>query len=125
MTNITIVDVHENKVKFISSLGKGVAIWCGESPKVGGCYHVELDVDDMFEWGVNINSTNKKTSTIKILDNELSFTAQILSYENDGVLTVSLGGEVIFLDVNSSPGTIKYVSFSTPVNNVSLYPVEL
>ena len=123
MTNVTILKVHEDKVEFTSPLGKGVAVWCGESPQTDGCYHVELDVDDTFEWGRNIESTNEDTPAIKIIDNKFLFIAQVLSYEDDGVLTVSLGGEIIFLDVNSSPGTSKYVSFSTPINNVSLYPV--
>ncbi|WES68091.1 hypothetical protein [Superficieibacter sp. HKU1] len=124
MTNVTILKFHEDKVEFTSSLGKGVAVWCGEPPQTDGRYHVELDVDDTFEWGRNIESTNEKTPVIKIIDNKFSFIAQVLSYEDDGILTISLGGEVIFLDVNSSPGTSKYVSFSTSINNVFLHPVE-
>ncbi|HDT6507603.1 TPA: hypothetical protein QFV83_000888 [Klebsiella aerogenes] len=124
MTSITITEVQDHKVMFTSLLGNGVAIWVGELPQIGGCYHVELEVNDVFEWGENIDYVKEETSIIRMIEDELLFIAQVLSYEDDGVLTVSIGGEIIFLDVNPPPDISDYVSFSTSINNVSLYPVE-
>ncbi|PAN79442.1 hypothetical protein CIW69_04655 [Enterobacter cloacae] len=125
MTNITVVKFDGNKVEFTSPLGNGVAVWCGEPPEVSGSYNVEFDVDDIFKWGLNINDVCQETSEIKVDGDGMLFVSQVISYESDGVLTVSLGGQIIFLDVEYYPGGSKFVSFSTAIENISLYPFEV
>lgn len=122
MPKITVSKFDGNKVEFTSVLGNGVAVWCGEPPKVNSCYNVEFDVDDIFKWGLNINDVCQETPEIKMDDEGILFVSQVISYESDGVLTVSLGGQIIFLDVEDYPGGCKYVSFSTAIKNISLYP---
>ena len=122
MTNITVVKFDGNKVEFTSPLGNGVAVWCGEPPEVSGSYNVEFDVDDIFKWDLNINDVCQETPEIKVDGDGMLFVSQVISYESDGVLTVSLGGQIIFLDVEAYPGGCKYVSFSTAIKNISLYP---
>lgn len=124
MISITVIEINENRVAFTSSLGNGVAIWAGEQPRIGDCYHVEFDLDDIFEWGKNINCVKDDIFSINIIDDKLSFVAQVISYEDDGILTVSLGSEIIFLDVTTIADISTYVSFFTSIDNVSLYPVE-
>lgn len=125
MTNITVVKFDGNKVEFTSPLGNGVAVWCGEPPEVNRCYNVEFDVDDMFKWGWNINDVCQQTHEIKMDGDGVLFVSQVISYESDGVLTVSLGGHVIFLNVESYPGDSKFVSFLTAIKNISSYPFEV
>ncbi|BDR54543.1 hypothetical protein KIMH_06540 [Bombiscardovia apis] len=83
-----------------------------------------MDIDDYFEWGINITLTKEEIPNISIIDNKLFFIAKIISYESDGILVISLDDDVIFLDVSMAPNQGKYVSFSTLIDNVSLYPVE-
>lgn len=124
MTNIIIRSFDTQRVNFTSRLGNGIALWKGDEPLVNNSYDVELDIDDYFEWGVNISFTNNEIPKIDLVDNKLYFIAKIISYENDGILSISLDEDVIFLDVASVVGQGKYVSFFTLVDNVSLYPVE-
>lgn len=124
MTNIIIRSFDTQRVNFTSRLGNGIALWKGDEPLVNNSYDVELDIDDYFEWGVNISFTNNEIPKIDLVDNKLYFIAKIICYENDGILSISLDEDVIFLDVASVVGQGKYVSFFTLVDNVSLYPVE-
>jgi len=125
MTGVTITEFDLYQVKFSSALGNGVAIWKGNELQLGNYYHVEFDIDDCFEWGVNIDSTNKEVSSVEVIDDSLVFVAKIISYEDDGILTVSFGGDIIFLELSVSPALGKYVCFSTLITNVSLYPVDI
>ncbi|BDR54512.1 hypothetical protein KIMH_06230 [Bombiscardovia apis] len=124
MTNITITEFENQRVEFTSRLGNGIALWKGNEPQIGSHYPVELDIDDYFEWGINITLTKEEIPNISIIDNKLFFIAKIISYESDGILVISLDDDVIFLDVSMAPNQGKYVSFSTLIDNVSLYPVE-
>ena len=125
MTSVMLLNKYEDKVEFTSLFGEGVAVWCGGPPQMDESYHVEFEVNDIFEWGVNIEGVNESVPAIKVIGDNVLFVAEVLSYENDGVLTVSLGGEVIFLDVGFLLGEERYVSFCTKINNVFLYPVSL
>ncbi|MBD2816866.1 hypothetical protein ID850_19570 [Xenorhabdus sp. Flor] len=125
MTNIEIIEIIDNQVKFSSLLGNGSAIWKGELPQIGHSYGIEFDIDNVFEWDVDITCAKHKTASINTVDSNVIFNAKIISYENDGILTVSLGGDIIFLEISENPNVDGYVSFSVPVNNISIYPVEL
>jgi hypothetical protein len=104
---IKILDVkniqNEIKVKFETSIGVGTGTWNGELPALGDC----IDIDDNFEWGKNITTTNSNTSMIAIENNLFRFVTRVISYEDDGCLTVKLGDSVVFLDVDNVPGGIQ------------------
>ncbi|SFN55269.1 hypothetical protein [Xenorhabdus japonica] len=125
MISVTITKFNNPYVIFTSPLGNGIARWVGSEPNIGDIYHVELDIDDYFEWGVNINFVSETASNIMLESNNLVFTAKVISYETDGILVVSLSGNIIFLEVGLVSNIDNYVSFFTLKNNVSLYPVEL
>lgn len=125
MTNIKIIEIIDSQVRFSSLLGNGIAIWKGELPQVGYSYFIEFDIDNVFEWGVDITRAKHKAASINTVNSKVIFNAEIISYENDGILTVSLGGDIIFLEISGNPNVNGYVSFSAPVNNISIYPVEL
>ncbi|EOI3446014.1 hypothetical protein ACMSWW_004081 [Cronobacter turicensis] len=125
MTKITILDITENKVSFSSSLGDALAIWDGERPGKSDCYDVEIDIDDFFEWGVNINYTAYKKSSIEVVDSIFKGVAKVLNYENDGVLSVMLGDAVVLLEAGCPQGTGEFIVFFTSVDHVTLYPVHI
>ncbi|NDK98738.1 hypothetical protein [Photorhabdus bodei] len=126
MMNITVTELEDSLVKFISPLGNGAAVWVGDKPHIGYSYNAELDIDDYFEWGVDIVATSDKKSSISVDDNHLKLVAKLISYENDGVLTISLGGSIIFLEATRIPDMESdYVLFFTSQDKISLYPIEL
>lgn len=125
MTEIMITAVDEHKVEFSSALGSGAAIWVGMPPRQGNTYYVEIDIDDIFQWGKNINISMQETSEIDVVGNNLLFFGKIIAYEDDGLLAVKVGGDIIFLEVSDAPGEGENVTFYTSINNVSLHPVNL
>jgi hypothetical protein len=125
MKNITLTEFNGSFVKFQSNIGNGVAIWCGDESPPELCYNSELDIDDSFQWGVNISYVNESKTSIEIVDDKIIFTAKILSYEKDGILTISLDDDVIFIEVSQTSIIDGYVSFFTVPNKVKLYPVTL
>ncbi|EKY3120852.1 hypothetical protein SMY46_001703 [Cronobacter turicensis] len=125
MTKLKILDITENKVSFSSSLGDALAIWYGERPRSNHCYDVEIDIDDFFEWGVNINYTSHEKSSIEVVDGIFKGVAKFLNYEDDGVLSVMLGDAVVLLEAGSPQGSGEFIAFFTSVDHVTLYPVHI
>ena len=125
MTEIMITAVDEHKVEFSSALGSGAAIWVGMPPRQGNTYDVEIDIDDIFQWGKNINISMQEKPKIDVLGNNLLFFGKIMAYEDDGLLTVKVGRDIIFLEVSDAPNEGENVAFFTSINNISLHPVNL
>lgn len=125
MKNITLTEFNGSFVRFQSNIGNGIAIWCGDESPPAFCYNSELDIDELFQWGVNISHVNANKDSIEIVGDNIIFTAKILSHERDGVLTISLDEDVVFIEVSQTPITDGYVSFFTTFNKVKLYPVAL
>lgn len=125
MKNITLTEFNGSFVKFRSHIGDGVAIWCGDKSPPEFCYDSELDIDDSFQWGVNISYVSDSKNSIKTVGDKIIFTAEILSYEKDGILTVSLDEDVIFIEVSQTSILDGCVLFFTTSNKIKLYPVAL
>ncbi|WP_110808529.1 hypothetical protein, partial [Cronobacter sakazakii] len=106
-------------------LGDALAIWNGERPRKNDCYDVEIDIDDFFEWGVNINYTAYEESSIEVVDGIFKGVAKVLNYEDDGVLSVMLGDAVVLLEAGSPQGSGEHIVFFTSVDHVTLYPVHI
>ena len=124
MKHLTIVKLNDSLVKFNSPIGCGLAVWHGNEIDENFCYDVEFDIDDCFEWGKNIYSADDDVSKISYSDEYVMFCSKVISYEDDGVLSISLNGDVIFIEVSSFSHEAKYVSFFTTPYNISIYPVE-
>ena len=125
MKNITLTEFNGSFVKFRTHIGSGVAIWCANESPPDFCYDVELDIDDSFQWGVNISHVNESKTSIETVDDKIVFIAKVLSYEDDGILTISLDDDVIFIKVSQTSIVDGYVLFFTAPNKIKLYPVAL
>lgn len=126
MKNIILSKLDDSFVKFDSRIGNGIAIWSGEQIPHGSFCEIELDIEDYFEWGKNITLINEEKCSIRMHDNKLIFNAKVIFFENDGVLTISLDDDVIFIEVSKADAiTDGYVSFFTTPEKVMLYPVDL
>jgi hypothetical protein len=125
---IKILDVkniqNEIKVKFETSIGTGAGTWNGELPTLGDCTDIEIDIDDNFDWGKNIITSNKDICMIAIENNLFRFVAQVISYEDDGCLTIKLGDSIIFLDVDNVPSAIEGW-IEGKAKSIRLYPTNL
>lgn len=126
--NIKILEVDNSqnieKVKFKTPIGIGVGVWEGQLPIEGTSIDVEIDIDDIFDWGKNINTTNLDKSIITINGNQFNFVAEIISYEADNCLIVKLNKSIVLLDVENAPNNIQgWVEVKA--ENLKLYPTNL
>ncbi|MCE0826392.1 hypothetical protein LVQ78_10155 [Buttiauxella sp. A2-C2_NF] len=125
MKNIIISELDNSFVSFKSAIGSGIAVWAGKKPLLDSYQEIELDIDDHFEWRNNINLIGENRTSIIFSDDKLIFEAKIIACEDDGVLTVSLDGDIIFIEVSGENVASGYVSFVTTPDKVTLYPTDL
>ncbi|PIT14308.1 hypothetical protein [Snodgrassella alvi] len=117
--------IDENLVKFESDLGYGVAIWGNNKPLLNTSYNIELEIDDFFEWGKNITLEKNHEFSINFINNNMIFKAKVISCEDGGILVLSLGKDIIFIETSDTCVIDSYISFFTTPDNVMLYPIEL
>lgn len=117
--------IDENLVEFESDLGYGVATWENNKPLSNISYNIELEIDDFFEWGKNITLEKNHEFSINFINSKMIFRAKVLSCEDGGLLVLSLGKDIIFIETSDTCEIDSYVSFFTTPDNVMLYPIEL
>ncbi|MWP61385.1 hypothetical protein [Gilliamella sp. Pas-s25] len=117
--------IGEHLVTFKSDLGHGAAHWQDNKPLSNTSYHIELEINDFFEWDKNIVLAEKHNCSINLIDNYIVFNAKVISCEEQGILVLSLGKDIIFIEASDSCEIGSYVSFFTTPDNVMLYPIEL
>lgn len=125
--NITILEVDNSqdikKVKFKTSIGLGVGVWEGQLPIEGTSIDVEIDVDEVLNWGEGINTTNLNESIITTDGNLSNFVATIISYDGDGCFIVKLNKSIVLLDVENVPSNVQgWVEVQ--IKNLKLYPTK-
>jgi len=68
--------------------------------------------------------TNENASMIATENNLFRLVAEVLSYEDDGCLSVRLGDSVVLLDVDDAPRSIKGW-IECKAEAVKLYPTNI
>ena len=112
------------RVEFSSDYGISAAMWVGEVPVIGSFYDVELDVDDDLVWGENISMTSTNATMISLEEEFFVVVGAVISLEEDGCVSISIGDSVILLEVKNAPkGLSGLVEFR--VSDVKLYPTNL
>lgn len=112
------------RVEFSSDYGRSAAIWVGEPPITGSFYDVELDVDDDLIWGESISTTSRNTATISLEEELFVVVGTVISLEEDGCLSISVGDSVILLDVENAPTGLSGL-IECRASDVKLYPTNL
>ncbi|WP_146164696.1 MULTISPECIES: hypothetical protein [Halomonas] len=87
-------------VNFASPLGRGKAIWLGNMPIKNENYDVEIDIDEKLWWGSTILGANSKQPKIKEGKDSIELTGEVVAIEEDGLLIVSIGGSLIFVETD-------------------------
>jgi hypothetical protein len=121
---IKILDISDSLVRFRSESGEGYAKWSGEKPLPNHNYDVELDINDEFIWGQNITTIDATSTSMRGDNYKISAVAEVISYEEDGCLSVKLNESVILLEVEGAPDNVSgYVKLDA--KDVTLFPVNL
>ena len=126
MEIILTAKLNDHIVEFESNLGYGTAYWeSNEPPILNTHYNIELDIDDFFEWEKNITIEERNEPRINHIDNNIFFSAKVISCEDDGVLILSLANDIVLIESSATCEINEFVSFFTTSDNVRLYPIEL
>ena len=72
---VGILDVSENlskkRVEFLSEFGNAIAYWEGREPLVNSNYHVEIDIDGILSYGVEIKISEGEKCLIRIREDSM------------------------------------------------------
>lgn len=117
--------IDESLVSFESDLGCGIAVWEGNKFLLRHSYDVELGIDGVFEWGVNVLPEKEHVFYVDIVEGFIWFKAKVISYEDEGVLVLSLGNDIVFIEVSGMSEIDGYISFYATPDKILLYPVDL
>ncbi|MCY9877329.1 hypothetical protein OTK59_12255 [Vibrio natriegens] len=120
----TYCDSDAARVEFSSDYGRSAAIWVGEAPVTGCLYDVELDVDDDLVWGESISTTSRSTAAISLEEELFVVVGKVISLEEDGCVSISVGDSVILLDVENAPNGLSGL-IECRASDVKLYPTNL
>ena len=114
----------EVRVDFSSDFGRSAAIWEGEAPAAGVFYDVELDVDNALVWGESVSTTSSNKAMIALEEELFVVIGKVISLEEDGCVSISVGDSVILLDVENAPKELTG-HIECRASDVKLYPTNL
>lgn len=121
---IKIIDCKINQegilVSFDSELGSAIAFWNGKKPMLGEVYHVELEISDDMNFGVEVIEKPEIKPKLFVENDKLAFYAQIESIEEDGYTVFRLESNIITAIVNGVSIPINSTVLVKP-NKVILY----
>lgn len=112
------------RVNFLSDFGRSAAIWEGEAPVTGAFYDVELDVDDDLVWGESVFMTSRNKDSIAFEEKLFVVVGTVISLEEGGCVSMSVGDSVILLDVENAPKDLTG-QIECRASDVKLYPTNL
>lgn len=124
---IKIDEVNSNSgnvsVAFSTDFGSAIAAWSADIPKVGEEYDVELEIDEEFVWGDNVDISGDHYS-LSIKERIIFLCASLISMAEDGVAIIDIGGTKAMIELTGClmrPPIFITLNFE----RLSLYPTNL
>ncbi|WP_420231639.1 hypothetical protein ACN079_20765 [Pseudomonas sp. ABY48] len=110
-------------VAFSTDFGSAVAAWSASVPKVGEEHGVELEIDEEFVWGDNVDVSGDRFS-LSIKDRGISLSASLVSMAEDGVAIIDINGTKIMIELE---GCLMRPPFfiSLSFEKLTFYPTNL
>lgn len=124
---ILITEIFESQsellVRFHSEIGNGIALWNGVTPKTGDTLDVELDINEVFSWQKNIESSSTEASLITAINSTVQITAKLIQGANENCVALKLGDSIILIEIEESlPQKSCFVQITT--TKLHLYPTN-
>jgi hypothetical protein len=110
-------------VAFSTDFGNAIAAWSADIPKVGEEYDVELEIDEEFVWGDNIDIAGDHYS-LSIKERVIFLSASLVSMAEDGVAIIDINGTKTMIELEGclvQPPIFISLSFE----KLTLYPTNL
>ncbi|MBV4496839.1 hypothetical protein HU715_015920 [Pseudomonas sp. SWRI12] len=110
-------------VAFSTDFGSAVATWSADIPKVGEEHDVELEIDEEFEWGNNVDVSGDRFS-LNIKDGVIFLSASLISMADDGVAIIDINGTKTMIELEDCPMRPP-LFISLNFGKLTLYPTNL
>ncbi|WP_432663391.1 hypothetical protein R9X47_22770 [Wukongibacter baidiensis] len=113
--------LNDQYVRVVTKYGELDSRWFGIVPPLGSIKHVELEIDELFEWGDNIFLSEEKEFRIES-DNIICIIGKLESIDDDGYTVIRLGESIISIIIKGISQSIgEYVRLK--VTDIELYDV--
>ncbi|NLB90144.1 MAG: hypothetical protein GX786_02840 [Clostridiales bacterium] len=113
----------ERKVLCSTSYGNVTLSWRDETPIVNSTYYVEVDIEEILEWGKNIYPSDRKDFIFENKDNDVFLCGVFESIDDDGYGTLRLGDDIIPFISTGVPFDVKS-RIEITVNKISAHTVS-
>lgn len=110
-------------VAFSTDFGSAIAAWSADIPKVGEEHDVELEIDEAFVWGDNVDVSGDHYS-LSIKEGGIFLCASLVSMAEDGVAVIDINGTKTMIELEGClvrPPIFISLSFE----KLTLYPTNL
>ena len=95
------------EVEFSSQLGRAKGLWMDDFPKVEQSYDVEINIDDVLQWGVDISNTQEDKFMRQETESDLWLKGTLENYdEGEGLSIIRFGNSILMIDTTGDPEPI-------------------
>lgn len=95
------------EVEFSSQFGRAKGLWMDDLPKVEQSYDVEINIDDVLQWGGDIYKTQEDKFMLQETESDLLLQGTLENYdEGDGLSIIRLGNSILMIDTAGEPEPI-------------------
>lgn len=101
ITQVSIDDNQVSRVEFDTEFGKCRALWMGKKPVLGNVYEVEIEINAILKWGVDILYFGNKVFQIDVNENEV-FLVGILDSFDGNIVTLKFGNDFILIETKGT-----------------------
>ena len=115
---------NENYFEFVSSYGKGRAIWNGKKPSIKTIYDIEIEIPQVLCWGMDIVKSGQNEFSIIEEKEYIILVGKLDSIEEDGCTMFKLEDDTIILETQGVPFNVgDFVKIR--VSHIIFYDVNL
>ena len=95
------------EVEFSSQLGRAKGLWMDDFPKVEQSYDVEINIDDVLQWGIDIYNMQEDKFMLQETERDLLLQRTLDNYdEGEGLSIIRLGTSILIIDTTGEPEPI-------------------
>ncbi len=95
------------EVEFSTQFGRAKGLWMDDLPKVEQSYDIEISIDDVLQWGVDIFKAGDNNFLLQEAENNLFLLQGTLeNYEEDGLSVIRLGNSILMVETTGEPQPI-------------------
>ncbi|WP_105620067.1 hypothetical protein [Vallitalea okinawensis] len=116
--------LSDNEVIISNKYGVAKAKWIGELPEENSNKHIEVEIKNTLEWGVDILKSEEKMYNLGTEEGSFFLIGCLESYETDGYTVVRCGESIIFLDTIGKP-FFKKEYIKVTAQNVEFYDIRI